>query len=228
MRVGNPNSDTPIRVGVSLCLVLASFLACTRTDKASAAGSSTSSLERAGKPTPAIQALASTQATVTGGEPPHAAQAPGCLVPSPKEPPPPAAPAANCPQDPGGAPELRNGTVTFGQAPGTPRIQVELADTDESRMRGLMYRTRMERDHGMLFSWHRESIRSFWMKNTCLPLDMLFIDASGTIVGILENVPTLNQASRGVRCPAAHVLEVNAGYTRENGVFAGQKIQIER
>lgn len=90
-----------------------------------------------------------------------------------------------------------------------------------------MYRTELAQDEGMLFSWHGERIRSFWMKNTCLPLDMLFIAEDGYIVGILENVPTLNLRPRGVRCPAAHVLEVNAGWTRHNGVFAGQKLTIE-
>jgi uncharacterized membrane protein (UPF0127 family) len=66
------------------------------------------------------------------------------------------------------------------------------------------------------------------MKNTCIPLDMLFVDGNDYIVGILENVPTMNLAQRKVRCPAQHVLEVNGGWTRKNGVFAGQKIQIER
>jgi uncharacterized membrane protein (UPF0127 family) len=91
-----------------------------------------------------------------------------------------------------------------------------------------MYRTHLDDDQGMLFSWKDQRPRSFWMKNTCIPLDMLFIDRQGTIVGILEQVPTLNLASRGVRCGAQHVLEVNAGWTRRHGVFAGQKIQIER
>lgn len=91
-----------------------------------------------------------------------------------------------------------------------------------------MYRTELESDRGMLFSWSEERPRSFWMKNTCIPLDMLFIDADANIVGILENVPTLNLRSRSIRCPAAHVLEVNAGWTREHGVLAGQKVEIER
>jgi uncharacterized protein len=117
--------------------------------------------------------------------------------------------------------------VSFPDAPAKPRIWVELAETDAARTRGLMYRTRLEDDQGMLFSWEHEQRRSFWMKNTCIPLDMLFVDAQGFIVGILENVPTLNQTPRGIRCPAAHVLEVNAGWTREHGVFAGQRLEIE-
>lgn len=151
-----------------------------------------------------------------------------CVVSSPPEPPPPAAPAADCPADPTGPPELAWGAVTFVDAPQRPRIRVELAEDDPTRARGLMYRTALEQDQGMLFVFPDQRPRSFWMKNTCIPLDMLFVDRDGTIVGILENVPTLNRAGRGVPCPATYVLEVNAGWTREQGVFAGQRLEIER
>lgn len=90
-----------------------------------------------------------------------------------------------------------------------------------------MYRTSLGSDEGMLFSWGEEDVRSFWMLNTCVPLDMLFIAADGTIVGIVEQVPTLNTLPRGVPCPAQHVLEVNAGWTRQHGVEPGQKVEIE-
>jgi uncharacterized membrane protein (UPF0127 family) len=106
-------------------------------------------------------------------------------------------------------------------------VSVELALDDASHTRGLMYRTQLDPDAGMLFSWSREQPRSFWMMNTCIPLDMLFIAADGTIVGILEQVPTLNTLPRGVPCAAQHVLEVNAGWTREHGVVPGQKVDIE-
>jgi uncharacterized membrane protein (UPF0127 family) len=116
--------------------------------------------------------------------------------------------------------------VRFVDAPGRPVVEVELARTDTHRARGLMYRTELDADAGMLFSWPTASLRSFWMRNTCLPLDMLFIAADGTIAGVLEQVPTLNERPRGVRCPAAHVLEVNAGYVRAHGVEPGQRIEI--
>jgi uncharacterized membrane protein (UPF0127 family) len=91
-----------------------------------------------------------------------------------------------------------------------------------------MYRTELGQDSGMLFSWQDEAPRSFWMHNTCIPLDMLFIAADSTIVGILEQVPTLDEDSRSVGCPAAHVLELNAGWSRAHGVRPGQKIRIAR
>jgi uncharacterized membrane protein (UPF0127 family) len=65
------------------------------------------------------------------------------------------------------------------------------------------------------------------MQNTCLPLDMLFIAGDGTIVGILEQVPTLNTLPRGVRCESRHVLELNAGWVRAHGVEPGQRVDIQ-
>lgn len=122
---------------------------------------------------------------------------------------------------------LPMGRVRFPDAPSAPSVSVERAETDAMRARGLMYRTSLDADAGMLFSWHEEEERSFWMRNTCIPLDMLFIAGDGTIVGILEQVPTLNTLPRGVPCPAMYVLEVNAGWTRQHGVTPGQRIEIE-
>jgi uncharacterized protein len=116
--------------------------------------------------------------------------------------------------------------VRFLDAPGKPRINVELARDGEQRARGLMYRTALPANQGMLFSWTEEQIQTFWMHNTCIPLDMLFIARDGTIAGILEQVPTLNDRPRSIPCPVLHVLEVNAGWSREHGVRAGQRLEI--
>jgi uncharacterized protein len=154
--------------------------------------------------------------------------APGrCVVPRVEPSPALAEPAVRCPSDPSGPLDLPRGAVQFADAPSVPKIVVERAIDDPARTRGLMYRTRLDADAGMLFSWHEEQPRSFWMMNTCIPLDMLFIAGDGTIVGILEQVPTLNTLPRGVPCAAAHVLEVNAGWTRQHGVVPGQKVIIE-
>src|SRR5688572_6452385 len=75
----------------------------------------------------------------------------GCVVPTPDKAPPRALPAARCPPDPRGGPELPKATLVFVDAPGAPRISLERALTDEHRSRGLMYRTSMPKDHGMLF-----------------------------------------------------------------------------
>lgn len=123
--------------------------------------------------------------------------------------------------------QLPVGQVRFAEAPSAPTVTVELALTDPARARGLMYRTEMDGDHGMLFSWESDERRSFWMRNTCIPLDMLFIASDGTVVGILEQVPTLNTLPREVPCPARHVLELNAGWARAQGITPGQRVEID-
>jgi uncharacterized protein len=135
--------------------------------------------------------------------------------------------AAQCPKDPTGNLKLPLGKITFTDAPGAPQVDVELARDEASRERGLMYRTSMRESRGMLFSWQDERVRNFWMHNTCIPLDMLYVTNEGIIAGILEQVPTLNDSPRGVQCPVAHVLELNAGWARAHGVAPGMKLKIE-
>jgi len=156
-----------------------------------------------------------------------AAAAGRCVQPLATPAPPVAAPASHCPVDPDGPLSLPTGQVHFTDAPSAPRVTVELALNDPARARGLMYRTQMDGDSGMLFSWGEDSRRSFWMQNTCIPLDMLFIAGDGTVVGILEQVPTLNTLPREVPCPARHVLELNAGWARAHGVTPGQHVDLE-
>jgi uncharacterized membrane protein (UPF0127 family) len=150
-----------------------------------------------------------------------------CIRPTPETAPPPvtAVPAAQCPKDPEHEGPLPTVTLTAAEATrGATKIEAELARSDRARERGLMYRTAMAEDHGMLF----EMGAHVWMKNTCLPLDMLFLDEDGTIVGLLENVPTLNLEERTVGCPSSYVLEMNAGWARRHGVRAGQKIALPK
>jgi len=154
------------------------------------------------------------------------APSPACIVPL-GAPAPIATKAAQCPKDPTGNLKLPLGKITFLDATGSPQVDVELARDDASRERGLMYRRSMPESRGMLFSWQDERVRNFWMHNTCIPLDMLYVTQEGIIAGILEQVPTLNDAPRGVRCPVAHVLELNAGWARAHGVKPGMKLKIE-
>jgi uncharacterized protein len=135
-------------------------------------------------------------------------------------------PASQCPADPEGNLDLGTIEVIFTEIDGHPRILAEHALAEKAKERGLMYRTELPDDAGMLFTWDDERPRNFWMRNTCLPLDMLFIDGRGVIVSIQEQVPTLNTVARPSGCPARHVLEVNAGWAREHGVRPGQKVQI--
>jgi uncharacterized protein len=151
-----------------------------------------------------------------------------CIRPLADPPPPPAQPAASCPADLVAVPpKLARGSVLFPEAPGAPTVVVEIADTRAAEARGLMYRTELAEMSGMIFVWQDERPRTFWMRNTCLPLDMLFLAKDGTVVGILEQVPTLNDSPRSVGCPSAYVLEVNAGWTRKHGVTPGLKAEIK-
>jgi uncharacterized protein len=177
---------------------------------------------RSGAGTPSAASTASAFVT-RRTEPPRR-----CVVPDLAEAPPAQRPAPQCPRDPGAdaAPALSRGEVRFVEAPGLPKVRVERALSPDEQQRGLMYRTRLGSDEGMIFSWGDEAERSFWMRNTCLPLDMLFITRDGTIAGILEQVPTLNELPRTIPCPVAHVLELNAGYARRKGIRAGQRVEI--
>jgi uncharacterized membrane protein (UPF0127 family) len=176
-----------------------------------------------GATTQAGQSTGGSQAPAEGLE--GAPKRPDCMVPQQPEQPV-AKPAASCPADPQGRFDLDTVEVVFVDLPGAPRILAEHAQSNPERTRGLMFRTDMPEDAGMLFSWEAAAPRSFWMKNTCLPLDMLFIDAQGFIVSILEQVPTLNTLPRRSGCPAQRVLEVNAGWTRAHGVRPGHRVEI--
>jgi uncharacterized membrane protein (UPF0127 family) len=104
---------------------------------------------------------------------------------------------------------------------------VELAISDAQRMRGLMYRDHLAADSGMLFLFTYESIQAFWMKNTRIPLDMIFIRANMTIAGIAENAKPYDLASYRVSTPSMFVLEINGGQAKQYGLATGDKVRFE-
>ena len=95
---------------------------------------------------------------------------------------------------------------------------VELALTPQQRAQGLMFREDMALDAGMLFLFDREALRSFWMKNTLIALDMVFFDSAGRFVSLHRDVPPLTLASRQSAGPAQYVLELNAGEAKQRGI----------
>lgn len=103
----------------------------------------------------------------------------------------------------------------------TTKIAAETAVTPRAQSLGLMYRRKLNANAGMLFVYFEMKVRSFWMKNTYIPLDMIFIDDEGRVVGILENVPPSNNIPRSVGVPSQYVLEVNAGTARLLGIVPG-------
>ncbi len=107
-------------------------------------------------------------------------------------------------------------------------IDAELAENDDERARGLMFRDQMEMNQGMLFIFPYEIIQSFWMKNTILPLDMIFVNASREIVTIHKNTTPYAETSYRSSAPAKYVVEVNAGYTDRYGIREGYRINWVR
>jgi uncharacterized membrane protein (UPF0127 family) len=104
---------------------------------------------------------------------------------------------------------------------------VELAETPAEQQKGLMYRREMKADWGMLFIYPDEGTRSFWMENTFISLDMIFLDGKGRILNIIEEVEPLTRARRTSKGFARYVLELNAGRADQAGLEPGQRMQIE-
>jgi uncharacterized protein len=124
-------------------------------------------------------------------------------------------------------PRLGRGKVTFfSDTDNKKAVSVEIAKEDAHRQRGLMFRKSMPEDEGMLFIFEDSRPLSFWMHNTCIPLDMIFVAPDGTIVGIEENTPTLSDDTFSSGCDARFVIEMNAGWARKNGVQAGQRVKL--
>jgi uncharacterized protein len=130
--------------------------------------------------------------------------------------------SGDCPVAPTSAPELPRYPLRVGT---NAEVMAEFVYRDADTERGLMYRTSMPEHAGMLFKLGMAE-HTFWMRNTCISLDMIFADDSGTIVGILEAVATLNDEPRTVHRLSSYVLEVNAGYCARNGIAVGQKIVL--
>jgi uncharacterized protein len=103
-------------------------------------------------------------------------------------------------------------------------FSVEIADNDAERAKGLMYRKDLPEGQGMLFDFHREQEVSFWMQNTYIPLDMVFIRADGRILRIAENTEPLSTRLIPSGGPVRAVLEVIGGTTRKLGIAPGDRV----
>jgi uncharacterized membrane protein (UPF0127 family) len=103
---------------------------------------------------------------------------------------------------------------------------VEIAETPQKRSFGLMYRKELPEMSGMLFLFPREEPLSFWMKNTILPLDIIFINTAHTIVGIARNTTPFSEKPLPSGGPAQFVLEVNGGFCQRHGVAVGDRVEF--
>jgi len=109
----------------------------------------------------------------------------------------------------------------------TISVYVEIANDSQERSKGLMFRENMDWDKGMFFVFDSQRVLSFWMKNTLIPLDMLFIDNDFKIVDIKENtIPCLEDMCSNYisKYPATYVLEVNAGFVMTNNIEIGDSV----
>ncbi|MGA8056888.1 MAG: DUF192 domain-containing protein [Candidatus Binataceae bacterium] len=103
-------------------------------------------------------------------------------------------------------------------------VRVELSLTPGQRTFGLMYREHLDEDAGMLFIFPAVDQLKFWMKHTEIPLDMIFADPSGVVVGIVANATPYSEKPVGPDAPALYVLEVNGGFCARHGVRAGDRM----
>jgi uncharacterized protein len=122
-------------------------------------------------------------------------------------------------------PTLPQSDLVIVTEKGPQRFKVELADNDASRARGMMFRTSMAPDAGMLFDFKQEQMASFWMRNTLIPLDMLFIKADGTILNIHQRAIPRDETGINSAGPVRAVLELNGGTVFRLGIKPGDKVQ---
>ncbi|MBI2534358.1 MAG: DUF192 domain-containing protein [Deltaproteobacteria bacterium] len=106
-------------------------------------------------------------------------------------------------------------------------FQVEVADTPAKRELGLQYRRELAADRGMIFLFPAPSLQSFWMKNTPLPLDMIFIGSDRKIAGIVERTVPFSLEPRSAGAPSQFVLEINGGLSKRLGIRAGDSVRFE-
>jgi len=131
-----------------------------------------------------------------------------------------------CPADPDPAANgtlYGRGTASFVTPDGkTHTFNVEVAKTDEAQERGLMYRTALPEDAGMVFDFKNVHHATFWMHNTCIPLDMVFVSEDKLVIGVVT-APPLNDEGRSVPGLSKYVVELAAGVAKKRGIAIGTK-----
>ena len=125
----------------------------------------------------------------------------------------------------GGCEQSPAGLAVVGMKIGNQTFRLEVAATSASQETGLMKRDSMPADHGMIFVFAEEAMRDFWMKNTRIPLDILFVSSNGTIVSIHQMAPYDEQLTSS-DFPARYAIELNLGAAREAGAKVGDHLII--
>ena len=120
--------------------------------------------------------------------------------------------------------QLRQQTLEIATKSGVHAFSVEIVDNDADRAKGLMFRKELPEGKGMLFDFQREQDVSFWMENTYISLDIMFIRGDGTILRIAENTEPLSTKMIPSGGPVRGVLEVIAGTSRKFGIAPGDRV----
>lgn len=107
-------------------------------------------------------------------------------------------------------------------------FKIEIADSPYERQTGLMYRDSLDEQHGMLFIFENSELRGFYMKNTLIPLDLIFIDENYEIVHIYSKATPYETASISSQLPAKYVFEINGGLSEQIGIQKGMKIKYNK
>ena len=115
-------------------------------------------------------------------------------------------------------------TLTLNTETGAHEIAVEVATTPAERQRGLMYRTALAKDHGMIFNFGKTRTASMWMVNTLIPLDMVFIEADGTVAGYHENAEPGSKRIIVSSKPVRYVLELGGGEAATYHLQPGDRV----
>jgi len=120
--------------------------------------------------------------------------------------------------------QFQTSTLTIDTATGPHKFTIELATTPEQMAQGLMFRQSLAPDAGMLFDYQRPSMATMWMKNTLIPLDMLFVDAKGNIVNIHERAVPQSLETIAAAAPVRAVIELNGGTAARLGIRPGDRV----
>ncbi|MBT3071916.1 DUF192 domain-containing protein [Rhodomicrobium sp. Az07] len=119
-------------------------------------------------------------------------------------------------------------SLTIETANGPVPLDVEIADTDSKREQGLMFRRSLAENQGMIFLFGREREITMWMKNTFIPLDMVFIGDDWRVVSIAQNAEPFSIDVISSRRPASRVLEIGAGQARKLGLKVGDRVSLKK
>jgi uncharacterized protein len=125
---------------------------------------------------------------------------------------------------------VSEGELNFTDAQGKElsKLEIEIVDNAADRQKGLMFRKSMPEHQGMLFVFEEQEPQSFWMKNTLIPLDIIFVNDKNTVVSIQKNATPLSEKPLPSTGSALYVVETNGGYADKFGIKAGVKINFKK